>query len=203
MVDIPSPDEFQRGCLAYQQHEKRDAMYKVATFLVNHFWGNPDELADSVGVLLLTWNSAFYNRFGGFDFDLLEACIRKTFQMICKFHEMNILNYSSLDDKEINYLFLNYLSALEIADGRSSPVGVAKTLHMLAPAYFPIWDREIAKVYHCSYDYSPITKYIKFIQLNKKIAEALSNVIDIQKSNKTLLKLIDEYNYAKYTKKWV
>ena len=71
---IPSREEFINGYKKFEEYEKRDAMYKVATFLVSHFWGKPAEMADGLGVLLLTWNQAFY-RYGIFDFDRLEECI--------------------------------------------------------------------------------------------------------------------------------
>jgi len=40
--------EFLAGCEEYEKHEKRDAMYKVATFLVLHFWGDHSEMADAL-----------------------------------------------------------------------------------------------------------------------------------------------------------
>src|SRR5690348_15776111 len=58
--DTISPEELQKGCLAFQQRERRDAMYKTATFLVKHFWGKPTEVAEGLGVLLFVWNHAFY-----------------------------------------------------------------------------------------------------------------------------------------------
>ena len=66
-----SLSEFRRGYQAFQTHEARDAMYKIATFVVSQFWGRPADMADGLGVLLLTWNQAFY-RYGSFDFDRLE-----------------------------------------------------------------------------------------------------------------------------------
>src|SRR5690242_1162090 len=36
---IPAPDEFRRGYRAFREKERRDAMYKTATFLVDHYWG--------------------------------------------------------------------------------------------------------------------------------------------------------------------
>ena len=50
MVD---PREVQTGSKAFRMHEKRDAIYKVSTFLVDHFWGDPPQMADALGVLLL------------------------------------------------------------------------------------------------------------------------------------------------------
>lgn len=52
-------EEFKKGYKEYQKHEQREATYKVANFLVEHFWGNPEKMADGLGVLLLTWNQAF------------------------------------------------------------------------------------------------------------------------------------------------
>jgi hypothetical protein len=37
--DTITLEELHKGCLAFQQRERRDAMYKTATFLVKHFWG--------------------------------------------------------------------------------------------------------------------------------------------------------------------
>lgn len=65
-----------RGCQAFRARESRDSMYSVASFLVRHFWGRPREVADGLGVLLLTWNQAFY-RYGGFDFDRLESALQR------------------------------------------------------------------------------------------------------------------------------
>lgn len=62
-TDVPSAADFKKGHRIYEQRESRNAMYKTASFLVDHFWGRPAEIADSLGVLLLTWNQAFY-RYG-------------------------------------------------------------------------------------------------------------------------------------------
>lgn len=50
----PSLDEIIVGIRAFQEKEQRDAMYKIATFFVRHFWGKPSEMADGLGVCLLT-----------------------------------------------------------------------------------------------------------------------------------------------------
>jgi hypothetical protein len=51
--DAISPEQLQKGCLAFQQRERRDAMYKTATFLVKHFWGKPTEVAEGLGGLAM------------------------------------------------------------------------------------------------------------------------------------------------------
>lgn len=62
---------------------------------------------------------------------------------------------------------------------------------------------KIARAYGCHYSYNPSEKYLSFIKLCKLIAVTLQPAINGQEMGKTLLKLIDEYNYAKYTKGWV
>jgi hypothetical protein len=192
--------ELKAGYKAFQEHEVRDAMYKIATFLVKTFWGKPREMSDGLGVLLLTWNQAFY-RYGLFDFNALENCITRNQQILDAFRNRDILSYSSADDEKIKCLYSQFLESLQIAggklQGRQSPVAVAKALHLLAPEFFPLWDDKIAKAYKCHY------KYIPFIQEMRLLAQVLAPDVNTQSMGKTLLKLIDEYNYAKFTKKWI
>jgi len=203
-MNIPNREEFLKGCEEFEKHEKRDAMYKVATFLVSHFWGRPSDMADGLGVLLLTWNQAFY-RYGIFDFDKLEGCIADNFQKIENFRNRDISSLSNSDEDDIRDLFNRFLEALQInsgkMQGRKSPVAVAKTLHLLAPNFFPLWDDKIARAYGCYYNPNPTEKYISFCKITKSIADKVKCYIG--RSDKTLTKLIDEYNYPKYTQGWI
>lgn len=181
-------------------------MYRVATFLVEHFWGNPGEMADSLGVLLLTWNQAFY-RYGPFDFDALEECISRHQGLLDRYRGRNILSYAPADDRRIERLFEDFRTALQICEGArtgaKSPVSAAKALHLLAPGFFPLWDHEIARVYGCSYNYKPARKYLAFLAMMNKMSVALHPSVEATDGSRTLLKLIDQYNYAKYTKEWI
>lgn len=283
-MNIPNREEFFKGCEEFEKYEKRDAMYKVATFLVSHFWRKPADMANGLGVLLLTWNQAFY-RYGIFDFDKLEECIIDNLQKIESFRNRDILSLSNSDEKDIKDLFAKFLEALQIdrirfsdknkkrdtqkdlesflrkigieyedsdnletlynsiknnqkikngvvfiskeesnskkdyieikisqlesREGRTleslglirrSPVSVTKTLHLLAPSFFPLWDDKIARAYECYYNENPAEKYVSFCKITKIIADKVKNYID--KSDRTL-KLIDEYNYSKYTQGWI
>ncbi|MCK4735190.1 MAG: hypothetical protein KAT65_22245 [Methanophagales archaeon] len=283
-MNIPNREEFFKGCEEFEKYEKRDAMYKVATFLVSHFWRKPADMANGLGVLLLTWNQAFY-RYGIFDFDKLEECIIDNLQKIESFRNRDILSLSNTDEKDIKDLFAKFLEALQIdrirfsdknkkrdtqkdlesflrkigieyedsdnletlynsiknnqkikngvvfiskeesnskkdyieikisqlesREGRTleslglirrSPVSVTKTLHLLAPSFFPLWDDKIARAYECYYNENPAEKYVSFCKITKIIADKVKNYID--KSDRTL-KLIDEYNYSKYTQGWI
>ena len=203
-MGILNRKEFHKGCEEYKKHEKRDAMYKVATFVLSHYWGNPSDMADGLGVLLLTWNQAFY-RYGTFNFDRLEKSITYNLHKIEIFRNRDILSLSSSDADDIKNLFAVFLEALQIdagkSQGKKSPVAVAKTLHLLAPNFFPLWDYKIARAYGCSYNQNPAEEYVSFCRITKMMADKVKNWID--KSGRTLVKLIDEYNYSKYTHEWI
>ena len=85
--------------------------------------------------------------------------------------------------------------------GRTSPVAVSKALHILAPDFFPIWDQKIAKAYGYNYYNNSETKYFSFCRIIKTIADKVVGYII--HSDKTLIKLIDEYNFSKYTGGWI
>lgn len=189
------------GSRIFRANEKRDAMYKVATFLVGHFWGKSTEMADALGVLLLTWNNALY-RYGLFDFFALERAIRENTDNLTVFRRRDILSFKEEDKEAVAFLFKAFLDALKIAGGKKkgtrSPVAVAKALHLLAPAFFPLWDDKIAKGYGCYYSVNPEKKYIQFMTISRDMAQQVQG--KVQTGGSTVLKVIDEYNYTKFTK---
>jgi hypothetical protein len=113
----------------------------------------------------------------------------------------------SADDKPIQQLFRDFLRALRIREGKkkdqTSPVAVAKALHLLSPDFFPLWDQKIALTYKCGYSRDLEAKYLCFVRKAKEIAEKLQTSVDPKAMGKTLLKLVDEFNYAKYTQGWI
>lgn len=168
-MDIPTPEEFKKGYQTFQKYERRDAMYKIATFLIDHFWGKLHEMADSLGVLLLTWNQAFY-RYGPFDFDRLEEYISEYLDSFNAFRERDIQDYSFEMNEPSGNSSKKITVALQICEGANKgnkgPVGSASTLYLLAPGFFPLWDDEISHTYDCYYVNTdlPEDKYIIFIK---------------------------------------
>jgi hypothetical protein len=160
-------------------------------------------MADGLGVLLLTWNQAFY-RYGLFSFDKLERCINRNRTVIASFRSRNILDLHKTDMRTIRRLFTQFLNALAISAGAKkgirSPVAAAKALHLMAPQFFPLWDDKIARAYKCYYSITPAEKYLKFMEKTLAFAKAVGKRHARATSAKSLVKLIDEYNYAKYTK---
>jgi hypothetical protein len=202
-----SVSDLERGCRDFEMREPRDSMYRVSTFLVREGWGDPPRLVEALSVLLLVWNSSFY-RFGGFGEQKLEDCLRRNESLIGSFRERDISSFSETDHKDVHKLFIALSDALKRAnDGVESPVSVGKTLHLLAPKFFPLWDQYIAPAYNCPYQGElPSVAYIAFSQRMRDLIISLTNELGSEQSSrsewlssKTLLKRLDEYNYVSYT----
>lgn len=208
-VHVPNCKEFRSGLKEFDKIIKRDPFYRTATFLISEFWGRWDKVADGLIVLLATWNQAFY-RYGSPDWDKLERWLRKHERILRNLRRRNIDSFSVKDKKVVNRLFNELVDVLGIRVKRRfsrSPVAAAKTLHLLAPNFFPLWDGRIAKAYGCNWYISKnaAEKYILFCEVNKEIKKELGDCIsDLSVSyDVSALKLIDQYNYAKYTQKWI
>ncbi|MHA2370181.1 MAG: hypothetical protein ACXADX_15310 [Candidatus Hodarchaeales archaeon] len=90
--------------------------------------------------------------------------------------------------------------------------GASKALHILNPDFFMMWDEKIRHGYGC---YKNGEGYFNFLLRSqveiRKIVETYSKEHDsgpistqiYQGRLRSELKLLDEYNFAKYTKKWI
>jgi len=191
---IPDREEFRSHL-----RKKLDPMYRVAKRLLDNSWDEPSNMSEALGVLLLTWNQPFYGRFGWFKFEELEKCLAKNLMVIKGFKEREIFSFSSADEDVTKALFDEFLEALKgVREAKAirTPVGVTKALHLLAPKFFPMWDNKIAKNYECSFTTkNAAEKYICFCYLIKELAEKVGSYPGLP-TDRTLVKLIDEYNHA-------
>src|SRR5216683_328566 len=122
-----------------------DLFYRAALILAAaSYEPHPQlDLAESLALLLQTWNKDFYTRYLRRSFDQSDF---KAIRKILKLHatELEGFRFRGLDslkaDDEavVGRLFGNFELVL-------GPVGTAKALHLLAPQFFPLWDRQIAK----------------------------------------------------------
>jgi len=198
--------DLEEMCRAYEQWEPRDSMYRVSTFLARAWWADPTRLVDALSVLQLVWNGAFY-RYGGFNKQALEDCLRQNYGLLGAFRDREILSCTEADEPDIKRIFQSLLDALRnTANGKRSAVSAGKALHLLAPNFFPLWDRYIAYAYRCPYNEKPSAAYLAFTQRIRPFAIQISNELATEESprklwlsEKPLLKRIDEYNYMKYT----
>jgi hypothetical protein len=215
-----------RGCNSYIDNEGRDAMYRMATFLVSHFFerGDLPRTTEAIGVILLTWNRAFY--LGGYmDYNKLEECLGKWNAKLRAYRERDIFTLRQDEENEIYELFGDFQSALyRLRKGKIelAPVSASKSLHIIAPNFFPLWDNKIAREYGFGWDTgagNAPQSYFNFQQKTLEVANRMVNGIKekmgikskeevvkwlslqhpIKDPPRTILKLIDEFNYAEYT----
>src|SRR5260370_27584729 len=202
-VDI-SPEDIVLAGKAFEEKESRGFMFRVGKDLLKKLWGDFPRMVDALTVLLITWNGAFY-RYGMFDQNALETWLRDRWKAVESLRHREIVEFSNTDEAQVVDLFESLLGALQIASGKSrgkkSPVAVAKALHLLAPGFLPLWDKEIAERYGCAYAKNPSGAYIRFCRLNREIALKVSPLLPASK--KPLLNRLDQFNYARFTKHWI
>jgi hypothetical protein len=197
-TDVPMPtvkniEDARRNFLV---GEPRYLFYRVATELIALARKNITNVsvAEALAVLLQTWNVSFYRFRGGFnEQDLVE--IKKLLSdhgvIIEEYRQRSIASFSTVEEEALRSLFTCFETVL-------GPVGAAKALHLLAPLFFPIWDRAIAKVYRMNLNRGASHEYIRFMQLCKEQCRVLK---EQGAPWPDLLKAIDEYNYCTFTLK--
>ncbi len=202
-LEIPTPtiQELKEARHRFEENEPRDLFYRAATELVRlALQDNKAELslAEALAVLLRTWNETFY-RYKPFNrlhlLGDLKTLIDRHQEDLEILRDRSIESFSDKDETTVKRLFRSFEEAL-------GPVGAAKCLHLLAPQFFPLWDREIAKGYRL-----PLRKqgrnaerYYDFMGVTKRQCEALRGD---QVIGPNLLKALDEYNYCRFTKHWI
>jgi hypothetical protein len=199
MVQTLTIREIEAARKAFEEHEPRDLFYRAATELVALALDGRTSLsvAEALAVLLQTWNKMFYRyrRFDSQHFADLERLIRDHHSMLITFRQRSIQSLKQEDESEVVHVFKAFEEVL-------GPVGAAKCLHLLAPRFFPLWDRAIADAY--SLPLRPrgrnAERYWRFMGIVKKQVQSLGGEQAIGRSP---LKAIDEYNYCKYTKGWI
>jgi hypothetical protein len=175
-----------------------DLFYRAATELIDLSIRKVTRLSvpEALGVLLKTWNNNFYRFRGGFseghlsDIENLVNCHR---EQIAAFRLRSIESLAISDEAVIVSIFSDFEKKL-------GPVGSAKCLHLLAPRFFPLWDREISRAYGICLEKGPrnAALYFRFMGYTKQQCDALGMAGETYPD---LLKAIDEYNYCSYTLK--
>jgi hypothetical protein len=129
---------------AFATHEPRDLFYRAATELVRLALEGKTSLnvTEAIAVLLQTWNSSFYRyrKFSDQHLSDLEQLVATHNVALRAFRQRRIDTLVDSDKEAVLRVFGDF----EILLG---PVGAAKCLHLLAPYFFPLWDRTIANAY--------------------------------------------------------
>lgn len=199
MVRTPSIQELEAAHQIFMSSEPRDLFYRTATELITLALDGKTSLsvAEALGVLLQTWNASFYRFHARFDdqhFDDIERLINDHYPTLLAFRDRSIEDFGHKDESEVAHVFQSFEEVLGL-------VGAAKCLHLLAPRFFPLWDRTIATAYGLSLEKKGrnTEQYRSFLEITKEQVQSLGGEHAIGRNP---LKAIDEYNYCKYTKRW-
>jgi hypothetical protein len=176
----------------YEEDEPRSLFYHAATALVALAVEGkaPLTVAQALAVLLQTWNVSYY-RFHGFSNQHLadiQDVVKDNLSAIAPFKNRSIASFASDDEAAVTRIFNNFERVLK-------QVGAAKSLHLLAPGFFPLWDGAIAVGYGLRLKGSGnnASRYLRFMEYARDQVKELSGKVE------NPLKAIDECNYCRYT----
>jgi len=196
---LPTSEELRKARQVFLEHEPRDLFYMVASELIELAVEKKTEitLAEALAVLLQTWNRAYYQfrRFDNQHFSDISSLVANYAQALFEYRKRSILSFAEDDIPKVKEIF----NAFEEVVG---PVGASKSLHLLAPGFFPLWDRRIASTYGSGL--GPVgTNAMNYCRFMSCAKEQYASVKGQLPESENPLKSIDEYNYCRYTKGWL
>jgi hypothetical protein len=172
--------------------------YRAATALVDRALRRPKPLtvAEALAVLLQTWNRAYY-RYKKFDakhYSDIEALLKTHRRSLIPLRKRHLETVTAQEQPMMVETFQHFEEVL-------GPVGAAKALHLLAPHFFPLWDRKITEAYGGALGKAGTNgeRYWQFMLCTQEQCRKLRGA---GWQNGKLLKTLDEHNYCKYTKGW-
>lgn len=191
-MQMPTIQDLDQARKDFETFEPRDLFYNAATELVDlAIHGKTNlSLAEAIAVLLQTWNVSYY-RFRPFDkehFSKIEGLLETYQHLTNEIRQRTIEDFCDKDANMVKAIFGQFESVF-------GKTGAAKSLHLLAPRFFPLWDTEIARAYNLGKG-SEAERYCLFMEKTKN---QVKNLGGKQAMCRNPLKALDEYNYCKYT----
>ena len=190
--------ELQEARQVFEKNESRDLFYRIATELIDMALVGATKftLSEALAVLLQTWNEAYY-RYSKFDeahFAQIEELLDRHREQLRMWRARHLTQLTPSDRDHVETVFKDFESVL-------GPVGAVKSLHLLAPRFFPLWDRKIAAHYVSELKRrgNNSQMYWDFMVITQSQVRHLGEAEDEGR----VLKSIDEFNYCRYTKGWM
>ena len=193
---VPTPEELTAARALYKSVEPRALFYRAAVELVELVWRDQSSLslAEATAVLLQSWNKDFY-RFHRFDeehFSNLDTLLKMFHESFSGYRLRDISGLTDQDEVPVKEVFTAFENLL-------GPVGAAKCIHLQAPRFFPLWDREIAAGYKLALGRmgENANRYWLFMGITREQIRRLGRSL----TEDNPLKILDEYNYCVHTKR--
>jgi len=126
----------------YVERESRDVFDRAAAKLMK-LARTRSAKADAAAVLLLTWNARYFRLHPERRHTLLAdlgELIHGHAACLNGYRARGIRSLQEYEGANVEALFADFQDTL-------GPVGTAKTLHLLAPKFFPLWDTKIREAY--------------------------------------------------------
>ncbi len=200
-----------RASRTYEAREMREIFYDISTSGLRKSKSNKEK-AVAISILLYSWNSMWY-------FRQYKEQRRKVFNNID--HRREIAKLIKKHSKALKQLKKERLDNIDLEEHGNlimemyqdfkqilGPTGTSKTLHLLIPDLFVMWDSKIKRGKREGKNYKKFMfdmqkQAIEAIKSYKKKHKVSFNIARKKLSEKKPIpKLIDEYNYSKM-KKWI
>jgi hypothetical protein len=185
----------------YEANEPRDLFYRAATELVSLALAGRTKLAisEAIAVLLQTWNREYYrfHEFNAQHFTDINNLLSSQ-RAILSTARKNVIQKLDSSNNTTATTVKQTFRKFELVLG---PVGAAKSLHLLAPDYFPLWDRAIARAYVGNLGKAG-TNGPRFWQM-MCYASQQAQVLIGSGFTANPLKAIDEFNYCHFSRGWI
>lgn len=181
--------------VAYERDEPRDLFYRVALALMadaeagrGHF-----SMVEGLAVLLQSWNLGYYQRgrhpFDQAHYDAIAGLLKSHQDELARLRERPIESMTDADRPTVERMFDAFFEVL-------GAVGSAKTLHLLAQRWFPIFDNYILGAFHIyGRDGQAYWRFMTGVRAQAQM------VGGEDKAGPILLKALDELNFCRFTLK--
>ena len=193
---LPSQQELYATALVFRRREQRAVVYDVSASLLEQALtpGSGLSVAVPVATLLHSWNFAYYGngrrRFDARHFADIEGVLVRHQTALQSYRLRDIASFIPDDEPAVIEVF----SDIERVVNR---VGAAKTIHLWAPTFFPLWDNPIAAAYGFDFHLSgsKAQEYCLFMRI-------VQNQMASMRANGTsvTLKALDVFNYVRFSK---
>jgi len=180
-VDMPTAKDLADAHEVYLEKVCDPFVYCLATEEVR-----ADRSAVGIILLLIVWNGL---RATNEHFEGIQRVLREKAPIIGQFAVRSISGMNDTDQSAVTGLFQAFDDLPDIG-----ATGAAKTIHLLAPDFFPLWDKSIAEAYS-SHD---ADGYWDFMKTTKTQYQSIMPDPPLCVDDVGLLKLLDEYNFCKY-----